>query len=285
MVERPIGLDRGAAAHDTTGRDLPELENASPPSLATERILRCRNAMSGVRDPLDPARAYFADVEWEFHGDLIPLHAEFTPGQNLDRARRIDELSTALRSRIVGPRVRHPPFHYGRRPAFPVLDRQLAAAAREFSAIQRTLVLKHFGDVADPAALAAVDRAYEAFANGELARDVDLELFDCEPNSALYFLFAEFAFLAIEAGIDADFWSRLLPTLVRTQEIYAVVYGPASGERTFASYKVRNRIPASRAPLPLAKLESLRAAYSGLDVATLDLEACEIARRAFRDQI
>jgi hypothetical protein len=158
-------------------------------------------------------------------------------------------------------------------------------SSREFSAIQRTLVLKHFGDVADPAALAAVDRAYEAFANGELARDVDLELFDCEPNSALYFLFAEFAFLAIEAGIDADFWSRLLPTLVRTQEIYATVYGPASGERTFASYKVRNRIPASRAPLPLARLESLRAAYSGLDVAKLDLEACAIARRAFRDQI
>jgi hypothetical protein len=51
------------------------------------------------------------------------------------------------------------------------------------------------------------------------------------PNSALVFCFAEFAFLAIELGIDAERWARLLPLLIAVQEVYSLAFNEMKDDR------------------------------------------------------
>jgi hypothetical protein len=97
------------------------------------------------------------------------------------------------------------------------------------SALQLEVLNDHFGDQSR----AAVARSYEMFACGDLQLKMltpaDYSEIRClsngAPNSALAFCFAEFAFLAIEMGIDAKQWKRHLPALVAVQEIYPLAYG------------------------------------------------------------
>jgi hypothetical protein len=68
-------------------------------------------------------------------------------------------------------------------------------------------------------------KAFEMFANGELRIPTTRAWqWNCEPDGAPFLCFAEFAFMAIEAGVDAEEWSQLLPGLVAVQPIWARCY-------------------------------------------------------------
>jgi len=79
--------------------------------------------------------------------------------------------------------------------------------------------------------------AFEMFANGELRVAETLKFpWNCEPNGAALFCFAEFGFLAVELGIDVDEWTAILPNHVAIQKIFAVAYTPDEGKLRFRNY-------------------------------------------------
>ena len=62
-----------------------------------------------------------------------------------------------------------------------------------------------------------------------------------EPDSAFEFSFGEWALLAIDSGIDVDFWSTLAPGLIQSQEIYMRVYRPdGPGPFQYNDYRPHN---------------------------------------------
>lgn len=68
--------------------------------------------------------------------------------------------------------------------------------------------------------------AFELFANGRLRDPAKGGGFG-EPNGGFYFLFAEFAFLCLDARVDKTLWAKALRALVKTQEIFMHVYREA----------------------------------------------------------
>jgi outer membrane protein OmpA-like peptidoglycan-associated protein len=73
----------------------------------------------------------------------------------------------------------------------------------------------HFGDF---------QRCFEQFANGEL-RDPSRPS-EGGPNGGFFFLFAEFAFVCIDSGIEKTLWTNALKVFVKTQEIFIHVFRP-----------------------------------------------------------
>lgn len=55
-----------------------------------------------------------------------------------------------------------------------------------------------------------------------------------------FFLFAEFAFLALTHAVDPAQWRELLKTFVKCQEIFIDVYAPAGGADDLDDYKNGN---------------------------------------------
>lgn len=62
-----------------------------------------------------------------------------------------------------------------------------------------------------------------------------------EPNSGIFFYWAEFAILAASAGYDSDVWIEQLKILLRAEKLFALCYGGSvngmiSPERNFSDY-------------------------------------------------
>ncbi|MCR9243729.1 MAG: hypothetical protein NXI31_01770 [bacterium] len=99
-----------------------------------------------------------------------------------------------------------------------------------------------FGDLQDDGNLAVFDRTFERFVCGDLAvvphgEENPLQSHGA-PNGINYLLFAEFALLALTIESDAErhpIWRRVLPTFVRTAEMFLELYWNG-GCRTYASY-------------------------------------------------
>jgi hypothetical protein len=109
-------------------------------------------------------------------------------------------------------------------PTFPALPTPLKNIALKFSTLQFNLFRKWF-PAGNGVNFFSVQDCFEQFANGEL-RDPSVKdhpgLY--EPDSAAYFLFAEFAFLCLELGRLSSFWEKALRPFVKTQEIFMHIY-------------------------------------------------------------
>jgi hypothetical protein len=97
------------------------------------------------------------------------------------------------------------------------------AAMKRLSAAQLELFRESFPQGGSGIDFVSFQRVFERFANGELRAPSVYPAFG-EPNGGAFFLFAEFAFLCVERGIDADPWKQALRTFVKTQEIFMHVY-------------------------------------------------------------
>ena len=97
------------------------------------------------------------------------------------------------------------------------------AAVKRLSTAQLELFRESFPQGASGIDFVSFQRVFERFANGEL-RDPSVYPGFAEPNGGAVFLFAEFAFLCVERGIDADPWRQALRTFLKTQEIFMHVY-------------------------------------------------------------
>jgi len=145
----------------------------------------------------------------------------------------------------------------------------------ELSDVQLTIFERHFGSTGE-LDLEPIERAFEMFANRELILVGD----GGQPNGAEYFLFAEFALLAIDHGIDA--WKWLLPTFVRTQRIFMRTYRPPSEILSFANYTYESPVRKDR-QFTREELLALREAYLGVE--DLALEAGRNAAAAFAEDV
>ena len=135
-------------------------------------------------------------------------------------------------------------------PTFPALPTPLKNIALKFSTLQFNLFRKWF-PAGNGVNFFSVQDCFEQFANGEL-RDPSVKDHSglYEPDSAAYFLFAEFAFLCLELGHLNSFWERALRPFVKTQEIFMHIYRESP----------KSPPPAVNAPV------SLRSAPRNLDI-------------------
>jgi hypothetical protein len=97
------------------------------------------------------------------------------------------------------------------------------AAVERLSSAQLELFRESFPQGTSGIDFVSFQRVFERFANGEL-RDPSVYPAFAEPNGGAFFLFAEFAFICVERGIEADPWKQALRTFVKTQEVFMHVY-------------------------------------------------------------
>ncbi|HEX8831413.1 MAG TPA: hypothetical protein VF705_09625, partial [Longimicrobium sp.] len=126
--------------------------------------------------------------------------------------------------------------------------------------------------------------AFTRFANGDLrVVGAGKEAWNGEPNSAQLFCFAEFAFMAIEQGVDTDAWRLILPSQVAMQPIFMRVYQPpGQAKLRFEAYVPENF--ARERQLGPAEMSDLRQRVSAMSPDELKVAAGVNAREAFRDQ-
>lgn len=165
------------------------------------------------------------------------------------------------------------------------LPRKLRQASadkvRVISKVQLSCAQRAFGDLTAPRVQERIGRAYERFAAAQLRHLVD-DVAVCEPDSAYYCMFAEFAMLACELGIDREMWEGLLPSLIRTQMLYAFVYGPMeSAPESFTAFHrgyVGDRLVHERT------LTLLRMQFANLHGRQLEHEASRHCAMLFRGE-
>ena len=142
------------------------------------------------------------------------------------------------------------------------------------------LMQKYLGDPSTPEGLASIETTFEQFANGDLRMQLPTsKVWTAQPSSALYFLLAEFAFVAWDNSISPAIWESLANVLVRTQEIYCSVYKPASPVSNppgFGEYGACNFC--SNTPFDKSKIQALRSSYNGLSISDLRRRAACNAR-------
>lgn len=175
------------------------------------------------------ASAYFQDLDEESNPFLFPYRAIRADAHSRpDSVTPTDDL--ARRASLIGRTV---PFLWDRiwaricrRSPSPICPSSEEIAL--LSALQLAPFLRHFKD--NPAD--GIMDAYARFACGELRLNVhakEKEIRDAFsngcPNGANVFCFAEFAFVAIELGIDAAEWLCIAPALVATQELFLYAFG------------------------------------------------------------
>ena len=185
-------------------------------------------------------REYFWELDRGTHPDLTRLVA-------VDGEARTDAINLAiriLRERLI-ERARRKKRNGRKKAGEPLIPLPTSVrpddvpCLKHLSELQLGLIRKHFAvDTTD--GLKRFERAYEMFANGELGLYLPKSgAWTCEPSSGYYFLFGEFALLAVDPGTplaaalgaDRFTWMNLCNVLVRTQEIFARVYAPKRGSK------------------------------------------------------
>ena len=132
--------------------------------------------------------------------------------------------------------------------------------ARTLSALQLQLYSRY-----SPSTIA---RASELFASGQLRTPLKDLAIACQPSSGYYFLFGEFALLAVDNGLCPAEWTALARVLLRTQPVFAKTDAPraAPAKPGFGSYSSSNYCGLKMTPQELAALERQYAAAVDLAV-------------------
>ncbi len=99
-----------------------------------------------------------------------------------------------------------------------------------------------------------------------------------EPNGGFFYLFAEFAFLAIAESVSAPVWTKLLRTLVKTQEIFMNVYRPPTAGPGLDDYGPPHFKKPQQATEPRKK--QLRRIYDDASPGELERRAASNMKRA-----
>jgi hypothetical protein len=219
----------------TQGEDKPVASNASAAGRAANRR---------VEVFLDTTcHSFFAQYDLRFlPGDPvfgIPAHPNLA-----NKAQRTADVSAVAAELVRRRNLRAAAALSGRVPTFapPAAGSALHASAVRLSRAQLELFREYFEDGRGGIESGAFRACFERFANGQLRSPLaaDRARGIAEPNSDFYFLFAEFAFLCIGAGIEPAPWTQALRVFVGTQEIFMHVYRPTP----------RSLPPAVGAPLP-----------------------------------
>ena len=174
--------------------------------------------------------AFFAQYDLRFlPGDPkfgIPAYPNLNAAQKAQRSADVGALVPELLARR---NLRASEALAGRVPPARALPAgALRNSALRLSAGQLALFREYFEDGRGGIAFGAFQTCFERFANGQLRSPIaaDRSAGVGEPNGDFFFLFAEFAFLCIDSGIESALWTRALRSFVKAQEIFMHVYRP-----------------------------------------------------------
>jgi hypothetical protein len=193
----------------------------------------------------------------------------------------------------------------------PAIPASLRPQIRRLSDAQLELFRDWFPDGTGGIDFRPFQRVFEQFANGEL-RDPSITGHPSfgEPLAGNYFLFAEFAFLCVDAGFAVPQWTTALRTFVKTQEVFMHVYrekapsvpppvnapvpapGPekrdialvdASGGFHFSHFRQTGAaVSVGKGQSNTARKQALRSKYDGMDISALKAAARDNLLRATR---
>ena len=195
------------------------------PATTAYDVFRTRRARLG-RDLQDPAklrqRQFFYEIDFQTYGDVAASAPSLPSAVGQARTQKIEHLRNYLQSRVQRRAMALLGSLENPLPAHSVYtDRD---NLRQVSALLRSMAERYFtvNGVLD---MVALEEAFEQFAGARL-RDggVDGKASYYEPDSGLYFSFSEFAFVAVECGVDVCFWGRLVRAMVRSLEIFLRSY-------------------------------------------------------------
>jgi len=253
--------------------------------------------VSGLIPPgviiIDIALAFFKEYELRFNPNPlfgIPANPKLTAKQKADRIKDVSDMVDELVRRR------------DRRAADALADRipppnkvsaALKPVAIRLSKAQLDLFDEFFGG-AGGINFKAFQFSFELFANGQLRDSARADGFG-EPDGGFYFLFAEFAFLCLDSGIDKAVWEKVLRTFVKTQEIFMHIYRPVPHpipppvnaalpkgpkRRELDNFDFSNFDAAGQSDI--SRKEKLRAKYDKLNVNALRQAARDNLQRALR---
>lgn len=162
---------------------------------------------------IDPTRAQRMDFFLEYD---VATNPEFVRRANDRLANLIKDSTKALVARVT---ERLSPGHN-----LPSLDKRVAT---RLSGLQLKIFKKHFGTSTGQIKFASFRDAFIAFSRGDLEQGPDcVSKWNGKPDSANFFLFAEFAIQCCDLGVHANVWESILPVFVECQDLYANVFKP-----------------------------------------------------------
>lgn len=217
---------------------------------ATIKDLRSFIEAATTQDPANrAARLFFLDLNCETNPAIMP--AMLPPAVMTARMGAMDRAMAALCCRLAR-----------RRSGRVGVDRADVPPPDALAAVDDVLVgllRRHFPGAANGVDVDAVRLAFERFAAGHwsnVEQRAGFPLSNGLPNSALIFLFAEFADVAqTRSAADRELWTALFPVFVDMLGIYRAACTPS--RRAFGSYDIKchrvldeDSLTAVRAALP-----------------------------------
>jgi hypothetical protein len=216
---------------------------------------------------------YFSELHKHSHRSLIPVLEKrqfISPESATQRIAAVswarDTMVERMQSRASGCDLPNPVS-------------SLRTRVQHLSLLQLTLIQQYFGH---PSGINLTDlaRAYEQFANGQLRFRLEDLVWTCQPSSAYFFCFGEFALMSMDyADPLSSMWERVAPVLVRSQLIFQRVYGPDDPTTaTFNSYSACRY----KGSLPQRELDKIRADNHYKNMDEVRAGATSNARCSFR---
>lgn len=245
---------------------LPRFERRRANALATENL--------AVR----AARQYFCELDWDTHPCALALQPELSYAKQLARA--ASEMPTTLQRRI-GIRAAT-----SRAPGYvPLLDlpRTDPDDTRLVSGVLRKRTEQQFYNVYTTGGANRVLKAFADFAAGGLRHESLPGVWTCEPDGPYYFFFAEFAWAALDWGVDEEFWLPILHGLISTQLLYVHAYFNSAhlARRTFQTATRDHQFAADSMPSKRTR-ELWTCIHATLSKDELEYESCRRAAEFFK---
>lgn len=190
-------------------------------------------------DPTCRAKRFFFNLDYETHPMLWPLHEGASGFGHTDETFKSVAPYLAGRIRSRNDRVRRRRSVGLDAPTGAILEDILP-----FINLVRGLVETHFpGPGGEGIDIAALERAFLQFANGQLRFPLPDGMLTTQPSSGYLFLFAEFAIAAASVAKargdheDLSWWLPVAFAFLRAQPIFARAYPPSPEPASMASYQ------------------------------------------------
>ena len=212
--------------------------------LAAYLNARRRHIATVENDELKRQMDFFLDYDVATNPNFL------SDAGDIELAEAVQGAHGVLRLRVVGRAVN---------PSAQPTDALERALLTRLSDIQLQVIRRHFPGAQAGIDVGRFDEAFIAFATSQLVPEIAVtDHWNGRPDSAFYFMFAEFAIHAIESHESEAEWAALLPTFMRCQDLYTEVFAPfcdvppgskteiPEERRTFAMYRDQgNRRPAN----------------------------------------
>lgn len=163
-------------------------------------------------------------------------------------------------------------------------------SVRQISSMMIQLIEDCFGSVGSQhERLDFIGQAHDLFAWGGLSMPCSpgVRVPNNVPDGATIFFFPEFALLALELGIDAEFWRQLLPILTRMPALYLRVHELGKSPRLpmeFDDFGIPPYSSDYEADLRMLAAR-LKSRYEGLSPEQLSRELDLLSRKAFTNRV